>query len=114
MDRASRAPTAQPNAAITDTSSVGYRWVSGLGVDRAFPLASTLVTADVVAERFIGLYDSIDWSAELGVRRQLTPTVVVDFGVARHFAGVAMSSAITAGITYGAPRQSLRERGGHR
>ena len=114
VERASRARSAQTNAAITDTSSVGYRWVSGLGVDRAFPLASTLVTADVVAERFIGLYDSIDWSAELGVRRQLTPTVVFDFGIARHFAGVAMSNAVTAGITYGAPRQSLRERGGER
>ena len=114
VERASRARSAQTNAAITDTSSVGYRWVSGLGVDRAFALASTLVSADVVAERFIGLYDSIDWSAELGVRRQLTPTVVFDFGIARHFAGVAMSNAVTAGITYGAPRQSLRERGGER
>jgi len=114
VERASGARSAQTNVAITDTSSVGYRWVSGLGVDRAFALASTLVSADVVAERFIGLYDSIDWSAELGVRRQLTPTVVFDFGIARHFTGVAMSNAVTAGITYGAPRQSLRERGGGR
>jgi hypothetical protein len=111
MEPVSRARSARTNLAITDTSSVGYRWVSGLAVDRAFPLASTLVSADVVAERFIGLYDSIDWTAELGLRRQLTPMVVFDFGIARRFAGIATSNAVTAGLTYSAPRQSLRERG---
>jgi hypothetical protein len=110
----SQARTAKGRVAAADSASVGYRWVSGLGVDRAFPLASTLVSADVVAERFIGLYDTIDWSVELGLRHQLTPTFVVDVGIGRHFAGAAMSNAITAGITYGAPRQSLRERGGDR
>ena len=34
----------------------GLRWATGLGVDRTFPLHSMLVAADVVAERFLGLY----------------------------------------------------------
>ena len=86
--------------------------MSGLAVDRAFPLASTLVMADVVAERFIGLYDATDWTAELGLRHQWTPTLVVDLGVARHFAGPVKSNAVTAGITFGAPRQMRRAHGG--
>lgn len=92
-------------AAATSAPTVGYRWMSGLAVDRAFPLASTLVSADVVAERFIGLYDAIDWSAELGMRHQWTPTLVVDFGAARHFTGPAVSTAVTVGLTYAAPQQ---------
>ena len=100
------------SVAVTGTPSVGYRWMSGLAVDRAFPLASTLVMADVVAERFIGLYDATDWTAELGLRHQWTPTLVVDLGVARHFAGPVKSNAVTAGITYGAPRQMRRAHGG--
>jgi hypothetical protein len=104
------APRAQSPAgrSISDSASVGYRWVSGFGIDHTFPLASTLVSADVVAERFIGLYDAIDWSAELGLRRQWTPTLVVDVGIARHFSGAVMSNAVTAGITYAAPHQSVR------
>jgi hypothetical protein len=108
LERASgeRAPSA--SAAVTGAPSVGSRWVSGLGVDRPFPLASTLVSADVVAERFIGLSDVIDWSAEVGVRHQYTPTLVVDLGLTRHFTGIVTSNAVTAGITYGAPRQGIR------
>jgi hypothetical protein len=110
LESAAQQRSSPVGVASGDSSSVGYRWVSGLGVDHTFPLASTLVSADVVAERFIGLYDTIDWSAELGLRRQWTPTLVVDVGIARHFSGVAMSNAVTAGITYGAPRQSLPAR----
>jgi hypothetical protein len=68
----------------------------------------------VVAERFIGLYDAIDWSAEAGVRHQWSPTIVLDLGYTRHFTGVLRSHAVTAGITYGAPRQSVRARSGER
>ena len=49
------------------------------------PLRSTLIQADLVAERFVGLYPITDWTGEVGVRRQLTPKVVLDLGVARHF-----------------------------
>jgi hypothetical protein len=77
----------------------GLRWSAGLGLDRAVPLHSMLVTADVVAERFIGLYSRIDWTAEVGMRRQWSPHVVVDLGVARHFAGASQSTAATVGLT---------------
>jgi hypothetical protein len=51
------------------TRSVGMRWMTGFGVDRAFALASTLVSADVVAERFAGLFTRTDVSAEIAVGR---------------------------------------------
>jgi hypothetical protein len=50
------------------------------------PLRSTLLTADVFAERFIGLYPKIDWTAEAGIRHQLTPVIVVDTGIGWDFA----------------------------
>jgi hypothetical protein len=78
----------------------GLRWSAGIGVDRTFPLRSMLVSADVFAERFVGLYPSIDWTAEVGVRRQWSPKVVLDLGVARHFAGVTRSTSATIGVTY--------------
>jgi len=81
------------------TRTHGARWSAGLAADRAFPLASTLVAAAVTAERFVGLYGVTDWTAELGMRRQASPRLVLDLGVARHFAGVAPSTSITAGAT---------------
>jgi hypothetical protein len=78
----------------------GLRWAAGLGIDRTFPLQSMLVSADVFAEHFRGLYPSVDWTAELGVRRQWSPQIGLDLGVARHFAGSTRSSSLTVGLTY--------------
>jgi hypothetical protein len=100
--------------AVTDpTRTRGRRWMVGFGLDRAFPLHSTLVTADIVAERFLGLYGIKDWTAELGLRRQIAAQVVLDLGVGRHFAGAVQSTSITAGFSYGVPlRLLMRTAGG--
>jgi hypothetical protein len=94
-----RAPTAAGRRQIAERPN-GLRWAVGLGIDRTFPLQSILVSADVVAERFLGLFPRVDWTAELGVRRQWTPQIVLDLGVARHFAGVTRSSSVTFGVTH--------------
>jgi hypothetical protein len=86
----------------------GLRWSVGLGIDRTFPFQSMLIGADVFAERFLGLYPNIDWTAELGMRRQWSPQVVVDFGIARHFAGSTRSSSVTIGLTYSFAARSPR------
>ena len=78
----------------------GGRWFAGVGLDRAFALHSTLVTADLYAERFVGLYSSVDWTAEAGVRHQLTPIIVVNGGVGRHFAGAITSTFVMAGASF--------------
>lgn len=92
------------------TRRVGMRWMTGLGVDRAFALSSTLVSADVVAERFAGLFARTDVSAEVGVRRQWTPQLVLDVGVARHFIGLLRSNSVSVGATYGIAMPRLMSR----
>jgi hypothetical protein len=88
--------SAAPAAPLTR----GRRWFGALGFDHAFALRSTLVSADVVAERFLGLYPLTDWTAELGVRKQLSPRFLLDAGAARKFAGSILSSSATLGVTY--------------
>lgn len=81
----------------------GAHWSAALGVDHTLPLISTLFTADVVVDRFTGLYALNDWTAEIGVRKQLTPRLVADLGVGRRFAGETLSTMITAGLTFSTP-----------
>jgi hypothetical protein len=80
--------------------SGGNRWFAGAAVDHAFALQSVLVIADVYAERFLGLYPNTDWTAEAGLRYQLTPLLVLDVGAGRHFAGTIRSTLLTLGATY--------------
>jgi hypothetical protein len=87
-------------AARGDQRTLGSRWFAGAAIDHAFPLSSTLVVADVFAEHLIGLYPSVDWTAEIGVRRQWSMTVVVDAGISRHFLGSFPSTAFNFGISY--------------
>jgi hypothetical protein len=92
--------TALAPAATDAPSSHGGRWFAVVGADHAFGLSSTLLAADLVAERFVGLYAVTDWTAELGVRHQWSPQIVVDAGISRHFGGVLQSSGITIGGAY--------------
>jgi hypothetical protein len=86
-------------AAPSSPPSLGERWFAGAAIDHTFALASTLVAADVFAERFVGLSALVDWTAERGLRRQWSPRLVLDPGVARHFAGAFPSTAVTLGAT---------------
>ena len=90
------------------TRSVGMRWMTGLGIDHAFALSSTLFTADVVAERFAGLFARTDLSAEVGIRRQMTPQLVVDLGATRHFVGLVRSNSVSVGAGYGVATPRFR------
>ena len=72
-----------------DAEEVGEasRWMAGLAVDRAFPLRSLLVTADVFAEQPLADGEELGWTAETGLRYQTSPQFNVDFGVGRRFTG---------------------------
>ncbi|MEO8334840.1 MAG: hypothetical protein ABI664_07700 [bacterium] len=92
--------------------SVGMRWLAAAGIDHAFALSSTLLTADFVAERFAGLFARTDLSAELGVRRQVTPQLVLEIGVTRHFVGLFRANSVSFGAGYGVPTPFIpRQRG---
>jgi hypothetical protein len=87
-------------SATTTGSSLGNRWFVGAEIDHAFVFSSTLIGADIFAEHLIGLSPLVDWTAELGLRRQWSSQIVVDAGIARHFAGSFPSTAFTVGATY--------------
>ena len=82
------------------TPTVGSRWFAGAGYDRSFPFRALLASGDLYAERLVGLYPSIDWTAELGLRAQLSPVLVASLGVGRHFAGVVRSTSFMIGASY--------------
>jgi hypothetical protein len=85
----------RPPAGIT-----GRHWFGGIGYDHAFGLSSTMVTADLFAERFVGLYAKPNITCETGVRRQVTPIVAVDAGGAWRFSGALHSVSFTVGASY--------------
>lgn len=99
-------PSAATNvaaAAATTPPTTGAHWTAALGIDHTWPLISTLVIADIVVDRFDGLYPLDDWTAEVGVRRQVAPQLVFDFGISRRFAGTTTATSVTVGLTYDTP-----------
>lgn len=94
---------ARPTAATGTSPTTGAHWMTALGIDHTWPLISTLAVADVVVDRFVGLYPLDDWTAELGLRRQVAPQLVFDLGVSRRFAGTTQSTSVTVGLSYSAP-----------
>ncbi|HEY1952081.1 MAG TPA: hypothetical protein VGG76_04695 [Gemmatimonadaceae bacterium] len=75
-------------------------WFLGGGIDKAFPLSSTVVVADFFAEKFEGIGRKTDLTSEVGVRHQLTPQVVIGGALGRHFRGAGFSTFLVAGLTY--------------
>lgn len=95
-----RVGSASQAALAANTSKLrGAHWVVGLGADHAVPLASVLFMTDVFGERFDGLFDRWDWTAELGARHQVSQFFTLDAAVGRRFAGVTRAWIFTAGLT---------------
>jgi hypothetical protein len=101
------AVTAQAAAVPGAPPATGAHWTAGIAFDHTLPMISTLFAADLVVDRFARLYPLDDWTAELGVRHQLTPELIADGGVARRFAGTTQSTSIVIGISYSAPLRAL-------
>jgi len=86
-------------AALQPGTNTGVHWLAGIGADHAFPLRSILIIGDMFTERYEGIGRPTDWTAELGGRMQVTPRLVADLGIGRHFRGVSTSSFVTFGTT---------------
>ena len=97
------APSTQRALADTTGKLSGPRFMAGIGIDHAIALSSTLLLADFVVERFVDLYDKHDYTAEVGIRQQLTPQFVLDIGVGRRFGGTIGSTSVTLGVAYELP-----------
>jgi hypothetical protein len=72
----------------------------GTGVDKSLPLKSMLFVADAFVERFEAIGRKTDFTAEVGMRRQMSPQIVFVGGVGRHFRGTNPSSFLVLGATY--------------
>ena len=79
------------------------QWLVGLAGDKALPLRSTVVVADVFVEHFEGLRRLYDWTAEVGLRRQVSPRLVLDATVGRHYYGTALSTFVKFGTSFSRP-----------
>ena len=77
----------------------GSRWIFGVAADRALPLRSVLLAMDVFAERFSGLAAPVDWTTEVGVRRQLTPRTVIESTLGRRFTGASQAWFLGIGMS---------------
>jgi len=76
------------------------RWYAGLAVDRSLLRSSTLLLAELVVLREDG-DEPIAVNALVGLRKQMTPTLVVDAGVGRRLrSGVGPSLVFTLGLSH--------------
>ena len=85
-------------------------WTVGMAMDRSFALRSVLLVADAFAERFEGIGRRIDYTAEVGMRKQLSPGIVFVGSVGRHFRGTNPSSFLVLGATYSRALQGFWRR----
>jgi hypothetical protein len=90
-------------AAAGSPPKSGAHWTAALGIDHTFPFVSTLVLGDIVFDRFDGLYPLDDWTAEVGMRTQISPQIVLDAGLGRRFAGSTQATIATVGLSYATP-----------
>jgi hypothetical protein len=90
-------------AAVRAGTNTGVHWLAGVGVDKTLPLQSILLIGDVFTERYEGIGRPTDWTAELGVRTQVSPRLVADLALGRHFLGLSTSWFGTFGTTVSLP-----------
>jgi len=83
----------------TGGSDAGGDWAAALSVDRTLIRSSTLLAAEIVA-RDGGAGEAAAVRAGLGMRRQMTPTLVLDLGVARELrTDAAQGWTLTLGVS---------------
>jgi hypothetical protein len=83
------------NAPLADPPA---RWSAGVAVDWTLWRTSTLVVAEVHAARPLD-EPSMTWLAGAGIRRQITPSMVVDVGIRRRLTERGPDLVLTAGFT---------------
>lgn len=74
------------------------RWMSGLAIDRTFPLSSFLVAGEIYASQPLDDEAGPEWTAGTGLRYQLSPLHAFDAGLARRFTGDAQGWSFTFGL----------------
>jgi hypothetical protein len=101
--RASCSSSGLLQAAVTSTIVTKARWTAGAALDHSFALKSLLVIGDVFVEKYEGVDRASEWTAEGGLRKQLTQLIVVGAALGRRFTGISTSWFATAGTTITMP-----------
>ncbi len=81
-------------------------WWGGVAADWTLFRTSTLVVSELVAER---VAQRVEWSAAVGVRRQITPTVVLHGGVSQGLG--RLGTEFNLGLSYAFAIAGLMARG---
>ncbi len=83
------------------------RWLTGIALDKTFPLKSTLIVADLYARQSIDEREERDFNAETGIRYQVSPSFLIDGGLGRRLNGPEQGWSATFGATYAFALRSL-------
>jgi len=99
-----RLDAAEPNGGAHGVAELS-RWLGGLAVDRALPLRSMLLTAEVVARQPLAEEADVTWDTAAGARFQLSPRVAVDGGAGYRLTGhhgwyATFGAAVSLGLPW--------------
>ena len=98
-----------PATSASGTSELS-RWLTGVAIDRTFPLRTLLVTGEVYASQPIHADDAVEWNAGIGLRYQLDPFFAVDVGAGRRLTGDDQAWYVTFGLARAFAIRSLMPR----
>ena len=87
-------------AAVEGEIRTEASWTAGLAIDHSFPLQSLMVVGDVYRQKYGGIGRPADWTAEVGARKQITRSLVIDGGVGRLFTGESRAWFLVFGTTF--------------
>ena len=96
------------------TSSLGgpgaidvSRWLTGAAIDKAFPLSSTLFTAEFYGRKPLDANAAVEYTIGTGTRFQVSPTLALDGGFGRRLNGAEQGWYVTFGSAYAFGVRSL-------
>lgn len=81
------------------TSGSESRWWAGLAIDQTLLRTSTLLVADLIAEETES-GRTIGWIGEVGLRKQISPTLVFHAGVGQGLGGSARGTRLNLGLSH--------------
>ena len=73
------------------------RWLGGIAIDRALPLRSMLLAAEVYAQEPLRSGEPVEWNAGIGTRYQVSPRITIDAGIGRQLTGDSQTWHATFG-----------------
>ncbi|MDZ7632555.1 MAG: hypothetical protein U5K74_14700 [Gemmatimonadaceae bacterium] len=91
--------SAAPIGAAAENIEVS-RWIAGAAIDKALPLRSMLLTAEVYARQSLRVNEALEWNTGIGARYQVSPRWVVDGGVGRSLTATDHAWFLTGGGAY--------------